>query len=142
MHWALQFALFAASIAIVVFVIVFLVAFAQLRKNLEQTVKALEQLKSDVKLLVEDTRKLLANVNALTDRTHRQWDDLERVIGTVRGWSERANRVVEEVGSALEPPLLTAARNINLFRTGFAAFLQALLHRNQPNQQKEEESHG
>jgi uncharacterized protein YoxC len=137
-----QIALFFACVAIVVFVIGFVIALVQLQRRLEQTTRTIEELKTDVKLLVDDTRKLMQSMNALTERANRQCGDVERVVGTVRGWSERADRVFQEVSAAVEPPLLLAARNLQLFRTGFAAFVQALLHRNPDNQPKKEVDHG
>jgi len=139
---ALQIALFLASVAIVVFVIASLAALVHLRKNLDQTTKTLDELKSDVKLLVADTHKLVTNVNDLTDRAHRQLADIEHVVSTVRNWSDRTNRIVTEVGAALEPPLLTVAKNVTLFRAGLGAFLQVLFHRIQQHHRKEEGKNG
>jgi hypothetical protein len=63
------------------------------------------------------------------------------VVSVVRAWSERANRIVNEVGAAVEPPILSVARNINFFRKGLAVFLDAFLHRNNQPEQKDEASH-
>ena len=126
----LQIALFLASVAIVLFVAYCIPAMLQLRKHAARMAQTLAELKAEVSLLVQDSRKLLHNVNELSTRAHQQCDDVERVIQTVRGWTERVDRVVEEVGTAVEPPILAAARNIQIFYKGITKFFDAFL--NQP----------
>lgn len=138
---ALQIALFLASLAVVALVVALIPLFIQIRKNMERATQQLEDLKTDVQLLVQDTRTLVRNVNELSTRAHQQMDEVQKVVSVVRGWSERANRIVEQVGAAVEPPLLTIARNINFFRTGLSVFLNAILHRNNQPEPKDEASH-
>jgi uncharacterized protein YoxC len=137
----LQIALFLASVAIVIFVAFCIPAILQLRNNAARLTQTLAELKAEVSLLVQDSRRLLHNVNELSTRATRQCDDVERVIQTVRGWTERVDRVVEEVGSVLEPPVLTAARNALIFRKGIAKFFEIFLNRNHRQSQKAEEQH-
>ena len=84
---------------------------------------------------------MLHNVNELSTRATRQCDDVEGVIQTVRGWIERMDRVVEEVRSVLEPPVLTAARNAQILRKGIVKFLEVFWNRNHHQPQKAEEQH-
>lgn len=137
----LQIALFLASVAVVIFVACCIPAILQLRNHAAQLTQTLAELKAEVSLLVQDSRRLLHNVNELSTRATRQCDDVERVIQTVRGWTERVDRVVEEVGSVLEPPVLTAARNALIFRKGIAKFFEIFLNRNHRQSQKAEEQH-
>jgi len=137
----LQIALFLASVAIVLFVACCIPAILQLRKHAERMTQTLAELKAEVSLLVQDSRKMLHSVNELSTRAHQQCDDVEHVIQTVRGWTERVDRVVEEVGSVLEPPILTAARNAQIFRKGIAKFFETFLNRNHHQPQKAEEQH-
>lgn len=141
MSIALQIALFLASVAVVVLVAFLIPILIQLRKHTEQAARQLEELKSDVKLLVQDSRTMIQNVNNLSGRAHQQLDEVDKVVRIVREWSERANRIVEEVGAAVEPPILFAARNIGIFRKGLSIFLNALLHRDHQPEQKDEEIH-
>ncbi len=141
MSIALQIALFLASIAVVIFVGICIPVMLQLRQQAAQMAQTLAELKAEVSLLVQDGRELLHNVNELSTRAHQQCDDVERVIQTVRGWTERADRVVEEVSSVLEPPILTVARNAQIFRKGIAMFLETFLNRNRHQPQKAEEQH-
>lgn len=141
MSIVLQVALFLASISIVVFVACCLPALFQLRKSAIRMTQTLEELKAEVSLLVQDGRKVLHNVDDLSTRAHQQWDDVERVVQTVRGWTERADRVVEEVGTILEPPILTAVRNAIVFRKGIAKFFETFWNRNHHQPQESEEPH-
>ena len=137
----LQIALFLASVAIVLFVACCIPVMLQLRKHAERMTQTLAELKAEVSLLVQDSRQLLHSVNELSTRANQQCDDVERVIQTVRGWTERADRVVEEVGSVLEPPILTAVRNAQILRKGIAKFFETFLNRNHHNTKKAEEQH-
>jgi uncharacterized protein YoxC len=137
----LQIALFLASVAVVIFVACCIPAMFQLRKHAARMSQTLAELKAEVSLLVQDSRTLLHSVNELSMRAHQQCDDVERMIQTVRGWTERADRVVEEVGSVLEPPILTAVRNAQILRKGVAKFFETFFNRNQHQPQKAEEEH-
>ena len=133
MAMPLQIALFLASVAVTIFVAYCIPAMLQLRKHAARMTQTLEELKAEVSLLVQDSRKTLHNVNELSTRAHQQLDEVERVIQTVSGWTERVDRVVEEVGTVLEPPLLTVVRNAQIFRKGVAKFFKTFLNRNHRN---------
>jgi uncharacterized protein YoxC len=141
MAMALQVALFLASVAVVIFVAFCLPALLQLRKHAARMTQTLEELKAEVSLLIQDSRKLLHNVNELSTRANQQWDDIEQVTHTVRNWTERVDLVVEEVGSVLEPSILTAARNAQILRKGITKFFETFLNRNHHQAQKAEEHH-
>lgn len=134
----LQVALFLASVAVVIFVAYCLPVIIQLRKHAARMAQTLEELKTEVSLLVQDSRKMVHSVNELSTRANQQCDDVERVIQTVRGWTERVDRIVGKVGSVLEPPVLTAARNAQTFLNGIATFFGTFLNRNHHQPQKEE----
>ena len=120
----LQIALFLAAVAVVIFVAYCIPAMLQLRNHAARMTQTLAELKAEVSLLVQDSRKMLHNVNELSTRAHQQCDDIEQVIHTVCNWAERAGRVVEEVGAVLEPPILTAARTAQVFRKGSQSSLR------------------
>jgi len=130
MALALQIALFLAAISIVIFVAVCIPAVLQLRKHSDETAQTLAELKIEVLLLIQDSRKVLHSVNELALRANEQCEDVEEVIDTVRGWTERVDRVVEEVGTAIEPPVLAAARNVQVVYKGITKFIQTFMNRN------------
>ena len=141
MSTALQVALFVASLAFIVLVGCLIPIVFQVRRKLEQLVAATEELKIKAQALVEDSHEMVRNVTELSKRANQQLDEVSRVVQTARQWAERADRLVNEVGSAIEPPVHSLVRNMNLFRTGIATFLQVLSHRNQHNQTKKESDH-
>jgi hypothetical protein len=100
---ALQIALFLASVSVVVLVAFLVPTLLGLRNQVNE-------LKSDVKLCVQDARVLMQNANQLTSQAQRQLNETEQVLRVVRGWSERADRLVHQAGDIIEGPLLTGAR--------------------------------
>jgi uncharacterized protein YoxC len=141
MAMALQIALFLASVAVVIFVAFCIPALLQLRKHAARMTQTLEELKTEVSLLIQDSRTLLHSVNELSTRANQQCDDIEQVIQTVRNWTERVDRIVEDVSTILEPPILTVARNAQIFRKGIAKFFETFLNPNHRHTQKAEEQH-
>jgi uncharacterized protein YoxC len=141
MSATLQVALFLASVAVVIFVAMCVPAMLQLRKHAERMSQTLAELKTEISVLVQDSRKMLHNITELSTRANQQCDDVEQVIHTVRSWTERVDRVVEEVGSVLEPPILTAVRNAQIVRKGIAKFFETFLNRNHHNTKQTEDQH-
>jgi uncharacterized protein YoxC len=138
---ALQVALFVASVAFTVLVICLIPIVFQARRKLEQLVITAGELKEKVQVLVEDSHEMVRNVTQLSKRANEELDEVSRVVQTTRQWADRVDQLVNEVGSAIEPPVHSLVRNMNLFRTGIATFLQFLSHRNQHNQTTKESDH-
>ena len=137
----LQVALFLASTAIVVFVAFCIPAMLRLRQDATRIMHALSELKAEVSLLVQESRKLLHSITEIASRTQQQFDAVEHVIKTVRSWTERVDHVVEEVGAVLEPPILKVAHNALIIRKGIMTFFEAFLNRNHNNPKKVEEDY-
>ena len=134
----LQIALFVAAVAIVVFVVFCIPVAIRLCQHADRMAQTLAELKVEMSLLMQDSRNVLANLNELSRRAHAQCDDVEQVIQTVRGWTERVDYVVEEVGAVLEPPILTVVRNAQIIRKGITKLFQMFLNRNHNQPQKAE----
>ena len=83
--------------------------------------------------MIQDSRKVLCSVNELSLRAREQCDDVDQVLQTVRGWTERVDHVVDEVGSAIEPPVLAAARNVQIVYKGITKFFETFMNRNHHN---------
>jgi len=126
MSMALQIAQFLASVAVVVFVVLLVPVLVGLREHVARALRELEELKSDVKLLVQDSRTMVQNVNGLTTRAQLQMEEVDKLLRLVRGWSERTDRVVNDVGDLVEGPLLTATRLVKLVHLGLGRFLESL----------------
>jgi uncharacterized protein YoxC len=141
MSIALQVALFFASMTFIVLALCIIPVAFHLRRKLEQLVITTTDLKEKLNILVQDSHEMVRNVTQLSKRANQQLDEVSIVVQTVRGWTERADKIVNEVGSAVEPPVHLLVRNMNLFRTGIATFLQFLSHRNQHRQTTKESDH-
>jgi uncharacterized protein YoxC len=141
MSIALQVVLFIASITFIVLALCIIPVAFHLRRKLEQLVVTVGQLKDKLEALVEDSHTMVRNVTELSKRANQQLDDVSRVVQTARGWSDRADKLVNEIGSVVELPVHSLVRNMNLLRTGVATFLQFLSHRNEHNQTTKESDH-
>jgi len=102
---ALQVVLYVVSAAIVVFVAVAIPLLFRLHRQLERVVVTIEGIERETKPLARETREL---------------------VDELRGLSGKANRLVDEVGSVVEPPLLASSLGFRLVRTGVKAFVRAL----------------
>jgi uncharacterized protein YoxC len=126
----LQVALFCASVAIVL-VAACLIPMAVLAlRQFAGMARAGEEIKANLDLLMRDSRVLVQNVNELSKRVQAQMDDVDEVMQTVQSWTARADRLVDGVGSIVEPPVFSLAALSNLVRTGAGAFIQSLFHAN------------
>jgi len=141
MTTALQVVLFVACITFVVLALCIIPVAFHLRRKLEQLVVTVGQLKDKLEALVEDSHTMVRNVTELSKRANQQLDEVSRVVQTARGWSDRADKLVNEIGSVVEPPVHSLLRNLNLLQTGVATFLQFLSHRNEHHQTTKESDH-
>lgn len=139
MSMVLQVALFFASVAVVVFVTLAVVLMIRAMRWLEQFAQVAEKIKADVRVLVQHSEEVARNVTALTQRASQQLDDVEKVVSLVRQWAERTDRVVNEISSAIEPPVFSFVRNANLIREAVATFGRVLFHRKKNNHNEGEE---
>src|ERR1019366_730774 len=101
MSTALQVALFVASLTFIILALCIIPVTFHLRRKLEQLVITAADLKEKLQLLVEDSHTMVRNVTELSKRANQQLDEVSRVVQTARQWAERADRLGDEVGSAL-----------------------------------------
>lgn len=125
MGMALQIALFLASVSIVVFVVLLIPVLLGLRRHLADAASELAELKTDVKLLVLDSRTMVQNVNKLTTQAQQQINEADQSLRVLRGWLDRADRLVHQAGDLIEGSIFTSTRILN----GLGNLLQAWLTR-------------
>jgi uncharacterized protein YoxC len=111
----LQVVLYVVCAAIVLFVAVAIPLLFRLERQLERAVSSIEEIKAEAKPLARETREL---------------------VDELRGLSGRATRLVEEVGSVVEPPLLASSLGFRLIRTGVRTFVRALWNGTREQQRK------
>lgn len=137
---ALQVALYVALIATVVSVVVLVGALLHFRKQLERLVGSVEELSAEWKPLAKEARVVVKRLGDLSGRAEEQWVEVEGIIETARRWSKRADHLVEEIGSVVEPPILAATQGLGLLRRGLEALVLKLRNRNQLQPQKARQS--
>ena len=137
----LQIVLLIALLAFILLVVCLIPMVFFVRRKLTEVVLATEKLQTDIQILVQDSRQLVQNVDAIAQRVNEQIDDASLVVHTAVQWTGRVNRLVEAVGSIVEPPILGIARKANLLRLGLSMFMQVLLSKRSTNHNKEENDH-
>lgn len=135
MSVALQIALFVASVAFIALVACLIPLAFQVRRQLEQLARTAGQLKADVDVLVQEGRDLVRGANTLVTRANGQLDDVENVVRAVRRWGDRADRLVNRAGAAIEGPVFSLARNLGLLRVGLTVLRRFLSHRKEARSQ-------
>ena len=133
---ALQVALYAGSIAIIVLTTILIVVLLQIRQQVERVVRTVEELKSELGPLVQETRVVMERLRDLSGRVQDQWMEVERVMESARTWSHRVNRLMEGIGFLVLPAVLVASLNVQLLRKGLGTFVRALFTPKQQHQQK------
>ena len=133
---ALQVALYTASIAMIVLTTFLIVVLLQIRQQVERVVRTVEELKSELSPLVQETRVVMERLRDLSGRVQEQWMEVERVMESARTWSHRVNRLVEGISFLVLPAVLGASLNVQLLRKGLGTFVRALFTPKQQHQQK------
>jgi hypothetical protein len=133
---ALQVALYMGSAASILLAAVLIVLQIQLRRKVERFVRAVEDFKAEVSPLVQETRVVVERLRVLSGRVEGRWMEVEEIIDTARTWTQRANHLVDGIGSLVEPPILRVSRNIHILRKGLETFVRAFSNRKQQHQQK------
>jgi len=138
---ALQVAVFVACAALTVLVACLLPIIFQTRRRLGHVLRSVEQLKTELDPLVGETRELVRGVHNVGNQVNQQLSELHSVVHTIENWAVRVDHLMDEVGSAIEPPVLTAVRNISIVRAGVNGFFHVLLRGNHSNQKNKETYH-
>jgi uncharacterized protein YoxC len=115
MSTALQIALFVVAVAVALFVFLMIPLTILLYRRAIGFSRQLEELNTEVIGLVQDSRTMVQNISAVTSHVNEQLDELDRIVGIITRWSERADHVVEEVGTTVEVPFLKVKRSIEAF---------------------------
>lgn len=129
MSVALEIAVALAALAFVALVVMLVPAILQLRRQADQIAATVAELRGDMTTIVGEARTAFARIGQISTRVEQEWHHVEKVVGTVHDWTERADRVITQVDAALEPPLLTTVRAVGLARVGLGAFMDVFRHR-------------
>jgi len=113
---ALQVALYAASIAIVVLAVVLLSSLLRFKRQLERVVTAMESFETEILPLARESRLAIQRLRDLSDKT-------QDMVGAA--------------GDLLLPPVRAINRTSRLVQTVAATFVQALWNGRPDSQQNE-----
>lgn len=141
MSATLQITLICASIMFVLLAGTFIPVALLALRHLERMTFGVELMKADLKTLLNDSHELVRNVNDLSKQAGRQMEDIGRVTHTVEQWTSRVDRLVNEVGSVVEPPVFSVARNLTLIRVGMAAFMRVMANGKKHTLKEKENEH-
>ena len=133
---ALQVALFLACMAVVCLVSVLIPLSILLYLQVKRIARQMDEVKSDLEEMIRDSRTMVQNISRLSAHANQQLDELDKIVGVARKWSEHADYLVEEVGSAIELPVLKALRTIKMLRKTWGFIVDALVGRSQQTDQK------
>lgn len=126
MSTALQVSLLVLILAFIGVAVALIQLLTALRRKLDETTRSLEDTRVQVDAILKDVRILVQNANGISGRLHLQMDELDRMLRLFRQWTERADRVVDGVGSVVEPPMQALVRTSGLIRAGLGAFFKTL----------------
>jgi len=126
MSAALQVALFVTCVTVVLFVLFLIPLSILLYRRASRAARQLEEMKADLKQLIQDSRTMVQNVNLLSSRANQQLDEVGKVVRVVRGWSERADHAVEEVTALVETPVVKIARSLRMLHKTWRLIVGAL----------------
>jgi uncharacterized protein YoxC len=114
MSSALQVALFLACMAVVCLVSLLIPLSILLYLQVKRIARQMDEVKSDLEAMIKDSRTMVQNISRLSTHANQQLDELDKIVGLARKWSEQADYFVEEVGSAVELPVLKALRTVKM----------------------------
>jgi hypothetical protein len=114
MSSALQIALFLACMAVVCLVSLLIPLSILFYLQVKRIAQQMDEVKSDLEAMIQDSRTMVQNISRLSTHANQQLDELDKIVGTARKWSEQADYFVEEVGSAVELPVLKALRTVKM----------------------------
>jgi hypothetical protein len=111
---ALQAALFLACTAVVCLVSLLMPLSILFYLQFKHIARQMDEVKSELEEMIKDSRTMVQNINRLSTHANQQLDELDKIVGVARKWSEQADYFVEEVGSAVELPVLKILRTVKM----------------------------
>ena len=126
---ALQIALYAASAGIVVFVVGLLIGLLYLKKQIDRLTQSVENLKTIVEPLIDETRDAVQHLRSLTARIQEKLHTMERMVSMVQSWGREASRVIERSATVVTAPIRGVSQKAHILTKGIQAFFRVLLSR-------------
>lgn len=121
-------AILAVSSCIVLLTVVFIAAAVYLRLKADSMARSVSQLNGELSELIQESRAVVREMRQAAARVSGPMEDLEHITRTARGWTDRADRVIDAVGTVAEPPLFFLSRNIKSVGGVVSGVMQLLLN--------------
>lgn len=105
-------AVLVACAALVILTVLSLVVAVYLARKLNGMVTSVAEAQRELRELIGESREGVKELRQSAARIAGPMEDIEHITRTARGWTDRADRLVDAVGVIAEPPIFFAARNI------------------------------
>ena len=126
MSETLQVVLILAAAAFIVLMAVLIQLAVEARKRIASLSRSADEVKLRLNDVLKDSNELIRNLNVMTCHLQGELAEVDRLVQTARLWTHRADRLVDEVGSVVEPPVQAMARTNQVLRAGLGAFIKTL----------------
>jgi hypothetical protein len=120
-------AVLAACACMVILTVLFLAAAVYLKVRADALQRNVAQLQGELSGLIQESREAVKELRLVAARATQPLDDLGAITHTARGWTERADRVVDAVGTVAEPPLFFLSKKVKTIGAFGRGLLQGLL---------------
>jgi hypothetical protein len=105
-------AVLAACCSIVILTALSIVAAVYLKARADSMERSVSQLKGDLLELIRESRSVVEEVRQAAASISKPMEDIDHITHTARGWTDRADRLIDAVGAIAEPPIFLLSKNI------------------------------
>jgi hypothetical protein len=121
-------AVLAACVCIVCITGLLIVVALHLRARADSIDRSVTQLKGELSDLIQESREGVKEMRQAAARVAMPLEDIGHITRTARGWSDRADRLIDAVGTIAEPPVFLIAKNVKTVGGIVSGVLQMLLN--------------
>jgi hypothetical protein len=120
-------AVLTACTAIVILSAVVIAVAVGLKARADAMDRNVAQLRGELSELIRESRQLVGELRQAVARASDPMEDLAHMTRTARGWTDRADRLIDAVGTVAEPPLFFLSKNIKTVGGMVSGVLQTWL---------------
>jgi hypothetical protein len=120
-------ALLTACACIVILTALRITEVVYLKGKAEALARSATQLQGELGELIRESRAAVGELRQVTGRLAQPMEDVEHITRTARKWTERADRLIDAVGTVAEPPVFFLSKRVKTVNAVVKGFLQGLL---------------
>lgn len=121
-------AVLAACICVVILTVYLIAVTVYIKARVDSVEKITNQIKGDLSGLIVESRDVVEELQRAATHLTKPMEDIEHIAHVARGWTDRADRMVDAVGTVAEPPLFFLSKNITTAGKIVTGVLQMLLN--------------